>query len=131
MKRPKPTQLKSAKKARTVKTIPRPKNGVGPNNKRKNTAGVKSTQLIKSKTSLQSGGHLYTVIRKMVIESRSSVAAVVNQELTLLYWNIGAMIMSDMLKKKRANYGEQIISNLSSKMSEEFGKGWSKQQLWN
>ncbi|MFN8714716.1 MAG: YhcG family protein [Bacteroidota bacterium] len=74
---------------------------------------------------------LYKSIRQMVLESRNSVALVVNQQLTLLYWGIGSAIRSEVLKNKRANYGDQIIENISLKLTREFGRGWSKQQLWN
>lgn len=36
-----------------------------------------------------------------------------------------------MLGNKRGGYGEQVIASLSEKLTTEFCKGWSKQQLWN
>lgn len=41
------------------------------------------------------------------------------------------MIKTEVLRDKRAEYGKQVISSLSKKLTYEFGKGWSKQQLWN
>ena len=35
------------------------------------------------------------------------------------------------MKSKRAQYGEEIISTLSKQLTQVYGKGWSKQQLWN
>lgn len=74
---------------------------------------------------------LYDTIRKMVVQSKSAIAVTVNQQLTLLYWNIGKTIKAEILQNKRAGYGEQIVQTLSQKLTEEFGKGWTKQQLWN
>ncbi|MBS1644634.1 MAG: DUF1016 family protein [Bacteroidetes bacterium] len=74
---------------------------------------------------------LYEAIRSLVLISRNTIAISVNRELTLLYWNIGKSISTDILKHKRAGYGEQVIETLSKKLTIEFGKGWSKQQLWN
>ncbi len=51
--------------------------------------------------------------------------------MTILNWKIGKRIKDDVLKSKRAKYGEEIISSLSKRLIESYGKGWSKQQLWN
>jgi hypothetical protein len=37
--------------------------------------------------------------------------------LTILYWQIGSRIRQDILKEKRADYGEKIISTLSRQLS--------------
>ncbi|MDX2130360.1 MAG: PDDEXK nuclease domain-containing protein [Chloroherpetonaceae bacterium] len=74
---------------------------------------------------------LFDSIRTLINESKSAIAISVNRQLTLLYWNIGKTIKSDILHNKRAGYGEQVIETLSLKLTEEFGKGWTKQQLWN
>ncbi len=75
--------------------------------------------------------HLFAAVCRLVDESKIAIAVAVNQRLTLLHWNIGKMIKSEILKNKRAGYGDQIIENLSGKLTEEYGRGWSKQQLWN
>ncbi len=74
---------------------------------------------------------LFVAVCRLVDESKIAIAVAVNQRLTLLYWNIGKMIKSEILKNKRAGYGDQIIDNLSKKLTGEYGRGWSKQQLWN
>jgi hypothetical protein len=50
------------------------------------------------------------------------VAVTVNAGLTILYWQIGSRIRQDILKEKRAEYGEEIISTLSIQLVKEFGK---------
>ncbi len=75
--------------------------------------------------------HLFVPICQLVNDSKTSIAVAVNQQLTILYWNIGKMVKSEILKNKRAGYGDQIIDNLSKKLTEQYGRGWSKQQLWN
>lgn len=74
---------------------------------------------------------LFNAICRLVNSSRASIALSVNQQLTLLYWSIGKLIKTEVLRDKRAEYGKQVISSLSKKLTYEFGKGWSKQQLWN
>lgn len=74
---------------------------------------------------------LFHDISSLIIESRSLVAYTVNSALTILNWKIGSRIKEDILKNKRARYGEEIITSLSKQLTESYGRGWSKQQLWN
>ncbi|NVO67183.1 PDDEXK nuclease domain-containing protein [Methanofollis tationis] len=68
-------------------------------------------------------------LRKIIEETRQGVAATVNAALTLLYWRVGRRINDEILKGERAEYGEQIISTLSGKLMEEYGKGFSEKSL--
>ncbi len=54
-----------------------------------------------------------------------------NAELVMLYWKIGNIIQTDIKQGKRADYGEQLVHQLSLQLSQEFGKGFSKQNLFN
>lgn len=74
---------------------------------------------------------LFKTIKELILDSRNRVYRTVNSELTVLYWNIGKHIKTDILKNKRAGYGEKIIEKLSAQLTSEFGRGWTKQQLWN
>ena len=65
----------------------------------------------------------------LIDQARDRVAATVNQELTLLYWNIGKKINDDVLKNERADYGKKIIPELSEKLTELYGKGFNKRNL--
>ena len=83
-----------------------------------------------SKAHLQnSTPHLFDDIKRLIDEARSKVAQTVNIGLTAAYWNIGKRINDDILKNKRAEYGEQILPTLSAKLIQEYGKGWSVKQL--
>jgi predicted nuclease of restriction endonuclease-like (RecB) superfamily len=42
----------------------------------------------------------------------------------------GQRIRQDILKEKRAEYGERIVSAVSRQLTEEFGIGWSEKNLW-
>lgn len=59
------------------------------------------------------------------------MAQTVNAELTSLYWNIGKRIRADILKEKRAEYGQEILQSLSAKLVTEFGRGYSARNLAN
>ena len=65
----------------------------------------------------------------LIDQARNRVATAVNQELTLLYWNIGKKINDDLLKNNRADYGKKIIPELSKKLTDKYGKGFNKRNL--
>ncbi len=67
----------------------------------------------------------------MIEESRWDIARTVNTALVDLYWKIGQRIRVDILKKKRAGYGEEIVSALSRQLTNDFGRGFSKRNLFN
>ena len=69
-------------------------------------------------------------IRSLIETARHTVAVTVNASLTILYWQIGNRIRYDILKEKRADYGEKIISTLSTQLVKEFGNGFSRPNLF-
>ena len=72
---------------------------------------------------------LFSSIKELVINSRNKVYRTVNQEMLNLHWNIGKMISTIQGGSKRAAYGEQILASVSKSLTEEFGKGFSVQNL--
>ena len=70
-------------------------------------------------------------LRKMIDESRQAVAQTVNTALVWLYWNIGKRIREDILKQKRAEYGEQIVYTVSRQLSDEYGRGFGRANMFN
>jgi hypothetical protein len=75
-------------------------------------------------------GDLIGDIRSLIETARHNVAVTVNAGLTILYWQIGSRIRQDILKEKRADYGEEIISTLSIQLVKEFGNGFSRPNLF-
>ena len=65
----------------------------------------------------------------LIDQARNRVATTVNQELTLLYWNIGKKINDDVLKNNRADYGKSVVYDLSISLTKLYGKGFSKRNL--
>ncbi len=59
---------------------------------------------------------LFQDLRTLIIEARENVARQVNSALTVLYWRVGKRIRQDILREKRAEYGEEILSTLSRKL---------------
>ena len=52
-------------------------------------------------------------LRQLIIGARQDVARSVNSSLVLLYWKVGQRIRTDVLKEKRAGYGEEIVATVS------------------
>ena len=72
---------------------------------------------------------LFNEVKQIIDKSKKHIASTVNVTITTTYWHIGNHIKNTILKGKRAEYGKQIIVNLSKQLTAEYGKGWSKQQL--
>jgi predicted nuclease of restriction endonuclease-like (RecB) superfamily len=78
---------------------------------------------------LQNTNSLFSEIKQLIEEAKQNVAVVVNATTTVLYWNIGERINTDILDNKRAEYGKEVVKSLSRNLTEEYGKGWSEKQL--
>jgi len=72
---------------------------------------------------------LFHDLKSLIIQARQDVARSVNSALVMLYWRVGKRIRQDILKERRADYGEHIVATLSQQLTEEFGEGWSKYNL--
>jgi hypothetical protein len=72
---------------------------------------------------------LFKDLRSLIIETRRDVARQVNSALVMLYWRVGKRIRQDVLKEKRAGYGEKIVLTLSAKLGSEFGTGFAEENL--
>ena len=64
---------------------------------------------------------LFDEIKNLIEQARSRVAYQVNSETTLLYWNIGHHINTDILKSRRADYGQKIVVSLAQQLKQHFG----------
>ena len=72
---------------------------------------------------------VFNNIKELVINSRNKVYTTVNTEMLNLYWNIGRIIMEIQQGDERASYGDAVLEKLSLKLTNEFGKGFSKRNL--
>ena len=73
--------------------------------------------------------NIYKNIKTLVINSRNKVYQTVNTEMLKLYWNIGKIIIGIQKGNKNAIYGDYLLDKLSKKLTDEFGKGFSKRNL--
>ena len=90
----------------------------------------RKTQLMTLKPSKPvKSGSLVRDIRTLIEQAREHVSRSVTNTLVALYWHIGKRISEEVLRGKRAGYGERIISTLSKQLLKEYGRGYSKPNL--
>lgn len=68
--------------------------------------------------------NLLTNLRSLIDSSKSRLSQTVNQEMTLLYWNIGKTVQTEILKFGKPEYGQQIIERLGETLQFEYGRGF-------
>ncbi len=83
-----------------------------------------------SDTPEESTQHLYQQIKDLLIQAKSKALQAVNTEMVVSYWHIGRLIVEEEQRgEERAEYGEYLIKDLSKRLTEEFGKGFSLSNL--
>ena len=69
-------------------------------------------------------------IKKILKDARQKAYIAVNSAMVEAYWEIGRRIVEEEQNgKERAEYGKEILQNLSKELTEEFGKGYSYRTL--
>jgi len=75
---------------------------------------------------------LFDKIAQLIEQSRHRVVTAVNIAEVYTKYHIGQYIIEDEQDGKyRAQYGKQVLKNLSIRLTERFGKGWSVDTLEN
>ena len=78
------------------------------------------------------GGTLFDRVVQILEQARSNVVQSVNTNMVTAYWLIGREIVVEIQGgEERAEYGKQVIETLSLQLTEQYGKGFSAQTLWN
>ena len=73
---------------------------------------------------------LYNKIASLLEEARRKVTSAVNIAMVYTYFEIGRIIVEDEQNgNSRAEYGKEVLKNLSEKLTREFGKGFSVENL--
>ena len=75
---------------------------------------------------------VYNNIKQLMDQARNKVSREVNNILVQTYWEIGRIIVEDEQENlNRAEYGKKLIADLSKRLTKEYGKGFSKSNLFN
>ena len=69
-------------------------------------------------------------VKEILKNARQKAYTAINSAMVEAYWKIGRRIVEEEQSgRERAEYGKEIIKNLSKELTEEFGKGYSYRTL--
>ena len=75
---------------------------------------------------------LFGRVAAILDQARGNVVRVVNTQMVLAYWLIGRKIVEAVQGgEERAAYGKGIVADLSGRLTQRYGKGFSAQVLWS
>lgn len=75
---------------------------------------------------------LYQEVRSILINARDKAYNQANSIMTYAYWDVGqSIVLHEQKGKARADYGANTIENLSRRLGDEFGSGFSVASLKN
>jgi predicted nuclease of restriction endonuclease-like (RecB) superfamily len=76
-------------------------------------------------------GAIQAGIVALLETARRAIARSINAAMTVTYWEIGRRIVEFEQKgAERANYGDALIERLAKDLTRRFGRGFSRQNLW-
>lgn len=73
---------------------------------------------------------VFSDISTMIYTAKNEVMMRVNTSVISLYWNIGKKLSDEVLQGKKAEYGKNIIGDLSERLTAEYGKGFEKSSVF-
>ncbi|WP_206214718.1 MULTISPECIES: YhcG family protein [unclassified Adlercreutzia] len=71
----------------------------------------------------------YAQIRSILETARQKAYAAVNREMVHAYWRVGESIVEQLGEVKRAQYGSRFITELSARLTKDFGRGFTPTNL--
>jgi len=84
-------------------------------------------EINKNQTDIQY--NTYETARRSIINAQQKIYTAVNQAMVQAYWEIGEQIYKACGENDRAEYGKNLLQYLSIRLTDEFGKGFSVQNL--
>ena len=76
--------------------------------------------------------NFYQEIKNLLQNAKNRIYSNINSTMTQTYWLIGQRIVEEEQNgENRATYGQALIENLAIELTNEFGKGYSKDNLKN
>ena len=72
---------------------------------------------------------LFNDVCNIIDQTRNRIATYINTEVCLTNWYVGKRIKEDVLYNQRAEYGKQILKNLSKRLIAHYGGGWGFEKL--
>ncbi|MBI5915076.1 MAG: DUF1016 domain-containing protein, partial [Bacteroidetes bacterium] len=74
---------------------------------------------------------LWQAARGVIQSVRAQAHRAINSAMLSAYWELGRLIVEEEQHgKERADYGEALVESLATRLTEEFGKGFTRDNLW-
>jgi len=74
----------------------------------------------------------YENVKNVLIKARGNIYRTINFEMVTAYWDIGRLIIDEEQRgRQKSDYGEYLLKNLFSRLTQDFGNGFSEQRLRN
>ena len=74
--------------------------------------------------------NIYNKIAQKIDIAKNNIVTQINNEMTILYWNIGKDITENILNNNKAEYGKSIIEKLSQRLTVEYGRGYGMRNIF-
>lgn len=72
---------------------------------------------------------LFTELSILIDKTHKQIINYANSSLVVLFWHVGQKINNDVLLNERAEYGQRIVSTLSTQLTEKYGRNFSLRNL--
>ena len=73
---------------------------------------------------------LFERVSRLIDEAKNHVRTAVNTAMVYTYYGVGQYIVEDEQQgEKRASYGKAVLKDLSKRLTDKYGKGWSVETL--
>lgn len=93
------------------------------------SAAMKSSR-IKNRPKEKRPPRLFDRVAAILEEARTAVVRTVNTRMVVAYWLIGReIVQEEQGGKRRAKYGDALLEDLSRRLTERYGKGYSVSSL--
>ncbi|MDR3273139.1 MAG: DUF1016 N-terminal domain-containing protein, partial [Flavobacteriaceae bacterium] len=86
---------------------------------------------VNNNNTVSENGNLYSFSRELILNARKLVYHTANFIMVETYWQIGKKIVEEQGGEHYAKYGENLLKDASTRLTAEFGKGFTYVNLTN
>ena len=95
------------------------------------TEVIKCNEYMEGKQLVTSEKQLFSDACRIIEQAQEAAYRSVNVTLIKRNWLLGMRIQHEVLKDKRAEYGERVVANLADSLTKRYGRGFSMRNLYN
>ena len=72
---------------------------------------------------------IFANVSQIIEKRKFNVISAANNQIALMFWEIGKYINSAVLGMERAKYGKRIVATVSQQLTEKYGRNFEKTNL--